>query len=295
LQATIPKKSIPHYPLQQTGAGGNELFEIKELDGKSRPNDHLFIPHYKDYYLFFLVKQGGSRHWIDFISQEWKPGNLYFTLPRNIQLEEDNAPVCGTLLAFTEAFLSQQDLASWKKLPILQNPDDIHELKLSGEEIASLDNLFIQMRAGYNGRQDRTEGDMRSWLNMFLVSLSRIYTRQYNAHPLSDDQWMVSRMKDLLHEKYDPLLQVADYAEILDTTPGQLNHLLRAYTGRTTTVLLQERLLLEAKKALVHASLSVKEIACSLGFEDAGFHRFFKRFTGETPAAFRAAARRDRK
>lgn len=287
------KNSIPHYSLRQAGVEGIIPFVIKELDSRKDASDDnpLFQPYRQDYYFFFLARTGSNRRWIDFINYEWQPGNLYFTLPRHIHLKEANTTADGTLLAFTEEFLQPEELSSWKKLPILQNSDDIHELKLSGVEIDFLSNLFVQMLAEYSQQQNQAKGIMRSYLNIFLVYLSRIYTRQYNANPPSDDQGMISGLKELLNEKYDPLRQVADYARLLDTSPAQLNNMTRAYTGRNATVLIQERIVLEAKRALVLDDLSPKEIATSLGFEDAGFSRFYKRLTGETPTAFRAGFR----
>ena len=99
-------------------------------------------------------------------------------------------------------------------------------------------------------------------------------------------------MKELLNEKYDSLHQVADYASLLHVTPGHLNDTLRLQTGRTATTLIHERIILEAKRALFHTPLSIKEIGYSLGFDDpAYFHRFFKRLTGTTPLDFRNAIR----
>ena len=43
----------------------------------------------------------------------------------------------------------------------------------------------------------------------------------------------------------------------------------------------------------MYSSLSVKQIAATLGFEDeAYFGRFFKKHTGQRPSDFRAQARR---
>lgn len=297
MQSARHKNSIPHYSLRQPGVEGDIPFLIRELDGSRNALEHasdgapLFHPYRQDYYYFFLPQTGSGRRWIDFINYEWQPGNLYFTLPRQIHLKEANTSADGALLAFTEDFLQPEELSSWKKLPILQNPDDIHALKLSGAEIDFLNNLFVRMRAEYSQQQNQAKGIMRSYLNIFLVYLSRIYTRQYNTNPPSDDQGMIGGLKELLNEKYDPLRQVADYARLLDTTPVQLNNMIRAYAGRNATILIQERIVLEAKRALVLDDLSPKEIATSLGFEDAGFSRLYKRLTGETPAAFRAGFR----
>jgi AraC family transcriptional activator of pobA len=288
------KTVIPHYSLQETSIDGNALFEIKEVDGASiRRSNHLFLPHRKDYYFFFLVKKGSNRHWIDFVSHEVNPGNLYFTLPHQVHLKEKNAPVDGTLLAFTEEFLLLQEQSDWKKLPILQNPDDRHELKLSGEDISFLNSLFTQMLTEFRQEQDWRKGMLQSYLKIFLVCLSRIYTRQGGSVPVSSgSQLLVRRMKELVNEKYDSLHQVSDYARLLNVTPGHLNDTIREQTGRTATSMIQERVILEAKRALFHADLSVKEIAYSLGFDDAAyFNRFFKRLTNETPTGFRTAIR----
>jgi AraC family transcriptional activator of pobA len=52
--------------------------------------------------------------------------------------------------------------------------------------------------------------------------------------------------------------------------------------------LINQRLLLEAKRNLVYTTLTVYQVADSLGFsEPAYFSRFFKRATGLTPKAFR--------
>lgn len=53
---------------------------------------------------------------------------------------------------------------------------------------------------------------------------------------------------------------------------------------------LHQRLLLEAQRDLTYTSLSVKQIAWSLGFADAAyFTRFFQRLAGRTPTQWRSA------
>jgi len=291
---TRQKSIIPHYSLKETSEDGNSIFEIKELDGtRARVSNHLFVAHRKDYYFFFLAKKGSNRHWIDFVSHEVSAGNLYFTLPHQVHLKERNAPVSGTLLAFTEEFLLPQEQGSWKELPILQNPDDRHELKLSEADLAFLNDLFAQMFGEFTQQRDWKKGMLQSYLKIFLVYLSRLYTRQFPATLApSGSQWLVRRMNELVNERYDSLHQVSDYAGLLNVTPGHLNDTIREQTGRTATSLIQERIILEAKRVLFHADLSVKEIAYSLGFGDAAyFNRFFKRLTGETPVGFRTAIR----
>jgi AraC family transcriptional activator of pobA len=52
------------------------------------------------------------------------------------------------------------------------------------------------------------------------------------------------------------------------------------------------RVLHEAQRELVYSSLSIKQIAAAIGFDDeAYFGRFFKKHTGQRPTEFREAAR----
>jgi len=290
LYETRQKKNIPHYSLQRTAEEGSDLFQIKEVEGGSTPRpEYLFLPHRKDYYFFFLVKKGNNHHWIDFIRHEVSPGNIYFTVPHQVHLKEKEAALDGVLLAFTDEFILLHEQRSWKKLPILRNPDDLHELRPTQQEFNFINTLLIQMLAEYSQQQDWKKGVLQSYLKIFLVCLSRIYTRQSNTHPPpSNSRWLVKRFTELVNEKYESLHQVSDYAQLLHVTPGHLNDKVREQTSLTATTLIQERILLEAKRVLFHTELSVKEVGYSLGFEDAAyFNRFFKRLTGETPSLFR--------
>ena len=58
--------------------------------------------------------------------------------------------------------------------------------------------------------------------------------------------------------------------------------------GKTPKEIINERILLEAKRFLVYSHLTIKEIGQDLGFEDpAYFVRYFKKNTETTPVEFR--------
>ena len=284
---------IPHVSLQQTSGNGNHLFEIRKIPPGMRRHEDLFLPHRKDYFFFFLVTEGSNHHWIDFISYAVNPGNLYFTLPHQVHLKEQSATVGGILLAFTEEFLAMEGQTSLTKLPILLNPDDRHELVLTTAEREFLTNLFHQMLDEYDQEEGWKKTMLQSWLKIFLVYCSRLYIQRFNrsegpveAIPL------VKSFRTLLGQHYDKLHQVAEYASLLNVSPGHLNDMVKEHTGISASSMIHDRLILESKRALFHSTLSVKEIGYSLGFEDAAyFNRFFKRLTGETPVAFRNTIR----
>ncbi len=286
---------IPHYSLQESSSEGHSLIEVKETNGESvqTKKAHLFLPHRKDYFFFFLMRGGYNRHWIDFVSYEIKPGNVYFTIPNQVHLKEKNASVQGLMVAFTEEFLTLRDDGTLRGLPVIQNPADCHELVLAKDELAYLETLMLQMLQEFRTEQGWKSHMLHAYLNIFLVYLSRIYTGRYDTGgAAAGGRQLVKRMKNLIDERIHQLHQVSDYASLLHVTPGHLNDTIKDHTGKTATALIQERLMLEARRVLFHTELQVKEIAYQLGFEDAAyFNRLFKKLTGETPAAFRQEAR----
>lgn len=89
--------------------------------------------------------------------------------------------------------------------------------------------------------------------------------------------------------------RVEDYANALGVSRDRLGAAIRRAAGLTPQAYLHRRLTREAAELLTGAGMTAGEVAYALGFADpAYFSRFFKRMTGESPAAYaRARARRE--
>jgi AraC family transcriptional activator of pobA len=83
-------------------------------------------------------------------------------------------------------------------------------------------------------------------------------------------------------------LTITQYAKSLNVTRAQLRAASLEITGKPPVRVLEERMLLEAKRTLTYTNMTVAEIAYYLGFSDpAYFSRFFRKLAGEAAAAFR--------
>ena len=81
-----------------------------------------------------------------------------------------------------------------------------------------------------------------------------------------------------------------EFADQLSVHVNHLNRALKDATGKTTTQIIGERIVQEAKALLKHSNWNIAEIGYSLGFEEAPhFINFFKKSTQFTPRSFRAA------
>jgi AraC-like DNA-binding protein len=289
----LTEAAIPQYSLQQVSVDGSYLFEMLESNGQYNEPPSIFLaPHRKDYYSLVFVKQGSSRHWVDMTPYMLKPDTFYFSTPHQIQVKEQVKPLIGTILRFTDDFLAIEENQLLKRLPVIQNPNNGHELELNAENVVFIENVLDKMLDEYTQKRDWRNGMLLAYLRVLLIYVSRLYTEQFVDDTRGEDRVLLKKFRNLIDEQYSRVHDVTAYADLLCISPGHLSEVIKRQSGKTAIEHIHERLLLEAKRLLFHTENSVKEIAFQLGFDDAPyFNRFFKRLSSQTPAAYRKATR----
>ncbi len=67
-----------------------------------------------------------------------------------------------------------------------------------------------------------------------------------------------------------------------------LTQMVKQVTGKTSTKLLQNKVILETKRLLIHTDMTVTEIADYMNFPDQSyFTKYFKKASGVTPLEYR--------
>lgn len=125
-----------------------------------------------------------------------------------------------------------------------------------------------------------------------LVEVVRLAQRDDVGLPshLGPHAILVARFRELVEQHYREPRPLARYADQLGVTEPRLRAACRHVAGAAPLRLIQERQLLEAKRALLYTNMTVGEAGYYLGFEDpAYFSRFFTRGAGESPRRFRAS------
>jgi AraC family transcriptional regulator, transcriptional activator of pobA len=85
------------------------------------------------------------------------------------------------------------------------------------------------------------------------------------------------------------LRYASQYADKLNIHVNHLNRALKETLKKTTTQVISERILQEAKYLLRNSNLSVADVAYALGFTEAThFNNFFRKHTQIKPTKFRA-------
>ena len=99
---------------------------------------------------------------------------------------------------------------------------------------------------------------------------------------------VLRNFQHLIEKHFRTIKLPKEYAGLLYITPNHLNALCQDLLGKTAGDLIRDRVLLEAKRLLTNAGISVTQIAYDLNFQDNSyFNRFFKKNEGMTPEEFR--------
>lgn len=138
---------------------------------------------------------------------------------------------------------------------------------------------------------DLIQGEMMQvLLKRLIIIVTRLAKDQFiNETELPAEKLDIVRKYNFLVEThYRTEHQVKFYADQLFKSPKTLSNLFALYNYKSPLLIIQERIIIEAKRLMFYTDKTSKEIAYELGFEDAGhFGKFFKRNTGLATSEFK--------
>jgi AraC-like DNA-binding protein len=123
-----------------------------------------------------------------------------------------------------------------------------------------------------------------------IINTTRIAKLQSESYQLFPDERMdiVRKFALLLECHFKEEHEVRFYAAALNKSPKTLSNVFALLKQSAPSVLIRNRIILEAKRYLHYTEKSAKEIAYELGFESpAHFSRFFKMYSGTNISAFK--------
>lgn len=162
-----------------------------------------------------------------------------------------------------------------------------------GEDAAPCRTLLDELMRETRDRR-AGHGFMSEWLAAcVLMTLARRRIAGEAAIRADDPRTdAFARFRMMVEDHFAEHWPVSRYAQALAMSESRLDRICRSLAGQSAFEVVQNRLLLEARRKLVHVGAPVSALAYELGFEDpAYFCRFFKRHTGSTPTAWRREQR----
>lgn len=252
------------------------------------------LPIKTDYYSVILCLRGSCKKTVGHFVFEVYPNSIHLVSPAFITSFEDASDdLLLYQVMFKKSFLTHNFLKENIVDNLLEvNPDYPPIYGLSQKSVASLKALYEKI-----SDESREQGAFHlQILRLLVVDLLYEMNRAcescllHSTRHLSKQYQLVYKFKKLVEEQFLTLKTVQQYADELFISAKYLTEIVKGETGQNALHVIHNRLYLEAQYLLSSSSLSVKEIAERLNFDNSShFSRFFKRFAGYNPSEFKQA------
>ena len=265
----------------------SEGFSIRNIGTLLSEKDLVQELHRHNFFFALFLEKGKGEHSIDFINYPVGDYSVFFMRPGQVHQLTLKQGSKGYLIQFNRDFYTP------KEEPInfvLRKVSYKNYCPLSGEKFRRLLSQLSFIFEEYTQKQDRYKEVITASLEILFIELVR---QSKNPKEIKNDgtkysQEQLEELLELLQKHIVTHKQVTQYAEMMHLTTFQLNKITKETTGNTCSQLINEQIVLEAKRNLLATTNQINQIAFDLGFEDPSyFIRFFKKHTNFSPEAFR--------
>lgn len=267
-----------------------EDFVIRKVQDLLKGKDMVQELHRHDHYHILILEKGSGYHEIDFNKYVISNYCVFFIRPGQVHQLTLHADGQGYLIQMTKDFYyfkNSVDFDTPQNLLSKAFHDVYYQLDVDRFKKTTL--LYTYMFNEYSQKEEGYKKVIQSQLEVLFIellrhskySISEDFKKPYEQEYL--DNFLVFVREYIYTEK-----KVSFYSENLNITSYQLNAITKGLLGKTSSEVINDHIILEAKRYILATSNQVSQIANHLGYEDVSyFIRFFKKHTGYTPEAFR--------
>lgn len=252
---------------------------MKELD----------VAHRHNYNMILLNENNSGSQLIDFKESEIAPFSITCLHYGQIHKWLDYSKIEGYIIVFENDFFAlRHQNYELSEFSFLTYRHKIPYAKVSQEQFKNLKSIALWMLNEFNGKRINFDKHLYSLLNLLLLELDRLFEPSSNNTEFTQSLQLIYHFEELIDKYYREKHFVKDYASILHVRPNYLNAVCNEITKSSAGDLIRNRIILEAKRLLIHEKKTASEIAYELGFTDNSyFGRFFKKYENNTPDGFK--------
>ena len=263
------------------------LLYIRNLN--NCPPSYLNDPGRKDFFEVVWLKNEDPLHGISDPALGIKGDWIYLIPPYRVH-QLNKAGKNGELISFKRSMLEEEDKDFLLDLfRIFNVQGEFSCLRLDDASSKELGEIYHIIETEYN-RESNSFVMLKALLKVFLLKLITVKEHEFTNHDIHQKRLYEFLM--LLEGNFQTVTNIDFYAGKLGISSKRLNQILKEKLNKTGTQIIHGRIILEAKRKIIHSDVTIKEIAYDLGFTDRPyFSRFFKKQTGETPEEFQKKAK----
>lgn len=248
-------------------------------------------PHSHNFYLCVVFTEGRGSHEIDFNIYTIHPGKVFILKPGQTHFWKFETQPEGFIFFHSQEFYEMRFLGhSLNSFPFFYSNQNPPLVDVPLENLNHLIVKFQEIFTEYNQNNLLKELKIINGINDIYIELTRAYTAHVNIEKLMSPNYsrILENLENLINTHFYSQKLPKFYADQLNITTKHLNRVVKQTLNKTTSQLIYDRILLEAKRLMVHSNSNLVDVANTLEFSDyAYFSKLFKSKTGVTPMDFK--------
>lgn len=235
--------------------------------------------HRDDYYMVVLLTEGSATVEVDYERKVLTPGDILIVSPWQVhnKPEDETWQADGWMLAFSPEILSEAETRTIEEYSISSTP--FNPGKNIVEDMATLCSML-----------ERYESDVAVTVTLASAIKSLVLSSLGSSAGKAPGRYraITLRLQKLLDTHLKVKKSPAAYASMLNISEVYLNEAVKGATGLSVGAYIRSRVMLQARRQLSYTSLTSKEIAYNLGYDDyAFFSKLFRKCVGKSPSEYR--------
>jgi AraC family transcriptional activator of pobA len=289
----MPATIVPAYWLygERLAERFPDALHIEPIVARSSLHGWTIQPHlHHDLFQFFLVTQGGGRTRVDGRDHRLAPGAALLLPPSTIHefafLEDtDGFVASAAATSLRRLFESEPEARSLLGAPAVLS------VAASGAQATMLESLMQLAMREFAANLPAREFSLGAYADLIASWFVRAMRgAKASGEPAKDPRaGLVRRFVERVERRFQHHDSLDDHARELGVSVPHLSRSCRELLGRSAARVIQDRLMIEARRDLVYTAMSISQISFRLGFTDpAYFSRFFAKRAGVSPSDYRA-------
>ena len=287
-----PRKDIPNVEFQQDKGYtmGMELVSISRIEAFK----HLYEPnpehpHQIQFYNLIYFTSGEGRHFVDFHWYDIHEPTFLYIAKGQVTSFDFSGSLKGYCIIFTEDYF----LKNYNQFPEgftsrMLTPQ-LHTPTVSVAHHPSFSNYFqllqTEMSTEFSGIQESVTNAL---VTVLMAKAEAVKNETLSSSAELKKSQLFLHFYKLVEQQYTTSRSAAAYAEQLAITYKHLNEVCKAVQRKTAKEVIDDFIILMAKRRLVNSEVKSNELGYEMGFEDpTNFTKYFKQRTGLTPKSFK--------
>jgi AraC family transcriptional activator of pobA len=221
---------------------------------------------------------------IDFVPYTIVDHSIFILRPGQVHQLTLKAGSTGFLMELDRGFYHRHGQTMNEVLRKVSNTNFCH---VPGKAFPKLHSILTDIFQEYTEQKEGYQDVIKANLDIFFIEFFRQRRSNTSRKTSSFEQGRVDDFFELLETNVSRHKQVSFYASLLNISVYQLNTVTKAAFGKTPSEMINDYIILEAKRHLLATSDQVNQIAYQLGYDPSYFIRFFKKHAGHSPEVFR--------